>query len=83
MTRAGKRRPDWELVPAELTEPVDGWPVGTLGTVVDAFLDEAIFEITGEGGSTLALLTVPYQLLTPVGSVIEGPVTAADVYLGR
>jgi hypothetical protein len=59
-----ERLPELELRMAELREPVDSWPAGTRGTIVDAFEDEAILEITGEDGSALALLSLPYSALT-------------------
>lgn len=56
------RRPDVELHPVALVEAVGQWPVGTTGTVVDAFEDEAVIEVSAPGdGATLGLLTLPYS----------------------
>jgi hypothetical protein len=52
---------------AELCVEQDSWPVGTMGTIVEAFADGALFEIADRDGCTLAMLPVSYGAL-----VIEG-----------
>ncbi len=47
----------------ELREARGDWPVGTVGTVVEASDDEALVEIVDDDGRTLELLTVPYDSL--------------------
>jgi hypothetical protein len=47
-----------------LRESRNGWPAGTEGTIVEAFEDEAIFEIADGDGCTLAMLDLPYTALT-------------------
>ena len=58
------RWPEMELRGAELRESVGHWPVGTRGTIVDAFENEAVLEITDEQGAALALLSLPYSSLS-------------------
>jgi hypothetical protein len=41
-----------------LREPVGAWPAGTTGTVISAYDDTVLVEITGPGGKTLDTIQV-------------------------
>ena len=60
--REMKSRPA-HLDVVELREARGDWPVGTVGTVVEAADDEALVEIVDDDGRTLELLTVPFEAL--------------------
>jgi hypothetical protein len=62
-TRPGMRRPELDLRAVTLAGPVDEWPTGTHGVIVDAFVEVAMVEIADESGQTLELLTVGYESL--------------------
>jgi hypothetical protein len=63
------RVPEMELHRVTLREAVGQWHAGTAGTIVDAFKDEAVVEISSpDDGATLALLTLPYSALMMRGS---------------
>lgn len=57
-----KAKPDL-LDVVELPEPRGGQPAGATGTVVELFPTSALVEIADEHGTTLELLTVPYEAL--------------------
>lgn len=44
------------------------WPVGTLGTVVEALDQGALIEISDERGHTIEVLALPYDVLRSVAS---------------
>jgi hypothetical protein len=56
-------RDDYMLRRVQLMEPCEGWPAGTVGVVIEPFIDEALVEISGEYGVTLAEISVPYDAL--------------------
>ena len=59
------RQPERELQQVHLSADVGRWPVGTLGTIVEAFEDGAVVEIASrEDGATLDLLTLPYSAVS-------------------
>jgi hypothetical protein len=62
MGEAMKARPDL-LDVVELREPRGGQPAGAIGAVVELFPTAALVEIADEHGTTLELLTVPYEAL--------------------
>jgi len=55
------------LSAAELKFARDGWPAGTLGTLVEVFDDGALFEIADHDGCTVAMIGVPYGELSILG----------------
>jgi hypothetical protein len=59
--------PSLEFRSAELRAPVEGWPAGTRGVIVDAFQTKAAVEIMDRDGETLDLLSVPYGALSVEG----------------
>ena len=63
--------PEWRALRLRcvtLRQPRDGWPVGTKGTIIEAFEDAALLEISDHEGVTLAMLTLPYAALAIAGS---------------
>ena len=59
-----------------LTEPVECWPAGTTGTIVDDLRDDVfLVELVGPDGATEDLLTLPAGALR----VIEHPNRATPV----
>lgn len=57
-------RDEYALRKVALREVIDGWPVGTVGVIIEPFEHEALLEISGEYGVTLAELSVPYAALS-------------------
>jgi Domain of unknown function (DUF4926) len=57
----------------DLRVEVGRWPVGTRGTVVEAFDDGALVEISDDRGHTLDMLSLPFDALT----VVAPPTAAA------
>ena len=51
-----------------LAEEVEGWPVGTVGTLVEAFEDGGIVEVGDEDSDDFAFLAVPYGALRREGN---------------
>jgi hypothetical protein len=54
---------DSVLSTVALTAEADGWPAGTLGTLVETFPHEGFVEVVDDSGRTRAILTVPYTAL--------------------
>jgi hypothetical protein len=52
---------------AVLRQPRDGWPAGTRGTIVEAFENAAMIEISDDEGVMLDMLTLPYSALSITG----------------
>jgi hypothetical protein len=58
-----------ELDVVKFLAPVGDWPAGTTGTVVDAFTDGGIVEVSDDEGRMLDLVSAPYTALEVVWSV--------------
>jgi hypothetical protein len=56
-------RPELVLKGATLREDHDGWPPGTHGTILLAFDDGVLLEITDRGACGLVMLPVPLEAL--------------------
>jgi hypothetical protein len=46
-----------------LAEAFDGWPAGTTGTIVRAYEDGAVVEVSNDDGETEAFLSLPYSAI--------------------
>jgi len=51
------------LATVELMADTEGWPAGTMGTLVETFPREGFVEVVGPDGRTLDIVTVPYATL--------------------
>jgi hypothetical protein len=63
---------DWFLKKVELITEHKGWPVGTVGVVIEPFEDAAVVEVSGGYGVTLGTFAVPYEDL----EIVSSPVAA-------
>lgn len=57
-----------ELDVIALNEPVGKWPVGTEGTLINAFSTSGLVEIADDDGYTLDTIAVPYFAMNVVWS---------------
>lgn len=55
----------------ELVADSGRWPVGTIGTVVEADDEKALVEISDDRGHALDFISVPHQALAPAGDDAE------------
>lgn len=58
-----------ELDVVRTTAPIHGWPVGTEGTLLEAFADSGLVEVGDPVGEKFDILTVPYAHLAVVWRV--------------
>jgi hypothetical protein len=50
------------------TEPIGDWPAGTTGTLMDAYIDGGIVEVSDGSGRKRDLVSAPYTALEVVWS---------------
>jgi hypothetical protein len=57
----------------ELRCEAGGWPAGTSGTVVHAYAEEGVVEVSDDNGCSLDLLTLRYSDITVVWAAPRDP----------
>jgi hypothetical protein len=60
--------PESALSTVAPTAQIDGWPAGTVGTLVETFPHEGFVEIVDDEGRTRAIVTAPYSSLRLSGT---------------